>query len=116
MSNGIKFTFLLSVILIVMFSMTFAQGVPFQAEVTVSVARMRWGPGPAYVVQHYANLGHGLNGSGSRCGIRPALDLVLRQNALGCGILDPRGFDKAHRRPGACRAGGRANRHLPGRG
>ena len=58
MSNGIKFTFLLSVILIVMFSMTFAQGVPFQAEVTVSVARMRWGPGPAYVVQHYANLGH----------------------------------------------------------
>ena len=58
MSNGIKFTFLLSVILIVMFSMTFAQGAPFQAEVTVSVARMRWGPGPAYVVQHYANLGH----------------------------------------------------------
>ena len=58
MSNGIKFTFLLSVILIVMFSMTFAQGVPFQAEVTVRVARMRWGPGPAYVVQHYANLGH----------------------------------------------------------
>ena len=58
MSNGIKFAFLLSVILIVMFTMTFAQGVPFQAEVTVSVARMRWGPGPAYVVQHYANLGH----------------------------------------------------------
>ncbi|MDE2857480.1 MAG: SH3 domain-containing protein [Chloroflexota bacterium] len=58
MSNGIKFVFLLSVILIVMFSMTFAQDVPFNAEVIVETARMRWGPGPAYTVQHYANLGH----------------------------------------------------------
>jgi len=57
-SNGIKFVFLLSVILIVMFSMTFAQDVPFNAEVIVETARMRWGPGPAYTVQHYANLGH----------------------------------------------------------
>ena len=58
MSNGIKFVFLLSVILIVMFSLTFAQDTPFNAEVIVEVARMRWGPGPAYTVQHYANLGH----------------------------------------------------------
>ena len=58
MSNGIKFVFLLSVILIAMFSLTFAQDVPFNAEVIVDTARMRWGPGPAYTVQHYANLGH----------------------------------------------------------
>ena len=58
MSNGIKFVFLLSVILIVMFSMTFAQDTPFNAEVIVESARMRWGPGPAYAVQHYAGLGH----------------------------------------------------------
>lgn len=58
MSNGIKFVFLLSVILIVMFSMTFAQDLPFNAEVIVDTARMRWGPGPAHTVQHYANLGH----------------------------------------------------------
>lgn len=58
MSNGIKFVFLLSVILIAMFSLTFAQDVPFNAEVIVNTARMRWGPGPTYTVQHYANLGH----------------------------------------------------------
>ena len=58
MSNGIKFVFLLSVILIAMFSLTFAQDLPFNAEVIVDTARMRWGPGPAYTVQHYANLGH----------------------------------------------------------
>lgn len=58
MSNGIKFVFLLSVILIAMFSLTFAQDVPFNAEVIVDTARMRWGPGPAFTVQHYANLGH----------------------------------------------------------
>ena len=58
MSNGIKFVFLLSVILIVMFSLTFAQDLPFNAEVIVESARMRWGPGPAYSVQHYAGLGH----------------------------------------------------------
>lgn len=58
MSNGIKFVFLLSAILIVMFSMTFAQDTPFNAEVIVDTARMRWGPGPAFAVQHYANLGH----------------------------------------------------------
>ena len=93
MSNGIKFTFLLSVILIVMFSMTFAQGVPFQAEVTVSVARMRWGPGPAYVVQHYANLGHVLTVLEADAESDPPWTWYYAQNALGCGILDPRGFD-----------------------
>ena len=40
--------------------MTFAQDTPFQVEVVVSVARMRWGPGPTFVVQHYANAGHAL--------------------------------------------------------
>lgn len=57
-SNGIKFVLLLSAILIVMFSLAFAQAEPFQAEVLVQTARMRWGPGSAFAVQHYANLGH----------------------------------------------------------
>ena len=38
--------------------MTFAQDVPFQVQVVAQVARMRWGPGPTFVVQHYANSGH----------------------------------------------------------
>lgn len=58
MSNGIKFLILLSAILIVMFSMAFAQEAPFQAEVTAQTARMRWGPGSSFAVQHYANAGH----------------------------------------------------------
>lgn len=58
MSNGIKFVLLLSAILVVMFSLAFAQAEPFQAEVLVQTARMRWGPGSAFAVQHYANLGH----------------------------------------------------------
>lgn len=58
MSNGIKFVLLLSAILMVMFSLSFAQDMPFNAEVLVDSARMRWGPGPAYAVQHYANLGN----------------------------------------------------------
>ena len=38
--------------------MAFAQDVPFHVEVLAQSARMRWGPGPTYVVQHYANAGH----------------------------------------------------------
>ena len=60
MSNGIKVRLLLVVVLFSSFAMTFAQDTPFQVEVVVSVARMRWGPGPTFVVQHYANAGHAL--------------------------------------------------------
>ncbi len=60
MSNGIKVILLLVAVLFSSFAMTFAQDTPFQVEVVVSVARMRWGPGPTFVVQHYANAGHAL--------------------------------------------------------
>ncbi len=60
MSNGIKVRLLLVAVLFSSFAMTFAQDTPFQVEVVVSVARMRWGPGPTFVVQHYANAGHAL--------------------------------------------------------
>ena len=116
MSNGIKFTFLLSVILIVMFSMTFAQGVPFQAEVTVSVARMRWGPGPAYVVQHYANLGHVLTVLEADAESDPPWTWYFARTPSGVESWIPRGLDTAYRRAGARGAGGCANRHLSGRG
>ena len=116
MSNGIKFTFLLSVILIVMFSMTFAQGVPFQAEVTVSVARMRWGPGPAYVVQHYANLGHVLTVLEADAESDPPWTWYYARTPSGVESWIRGDLITAYRRPGARGAGGCANRHLSGRG
>ncbi len=58
MSSGIKLVFLLCLFFIVMFSTSWAQEEPYQAEVTAATARMRWGPGSTYAVQHYANRGH----------------------------------------------------------
>ena len=63
MPNGLRFKLLLVAVLVVLFTllaMTFAQEVPFQVEVVVNGARMRWGPGPTYAVQHYANAGNSL--------------------------------------------------------
>ncbi len=58
MSNRVNFKLLMAAVLFLVSTMTFAQDVPFQVQVVAQVARMRWGPGPTFVVQHYANSGH----------------------------------------------------------
>ena len=58
MLNRVNFKLLMVAVLFLVSTMTFAQDVPFQVQVVAQVARMRWGPGPTFVVQHYANSGH----------------------------------------------------------
>ncbi len=58
MSIRVNFKLLMAAVLFLVSTMTFAQNVPFQVQVVAQVARMRWGPGPTFVVQHYANSGH----------------------------------------------------------
>ena len=58
MSIRVNFKLLMAAVLFLVSTMTFAQDVPFQVQVVAQVARMRWGPGPTFVVQHYANSGH----------------------------------------------------------
>ena len=58
MLKRLPFVLIITAILLVLLTMTFAQDVPFHVEVIPQSANMRWGPGPTYVVQHYANAGH----------------------------------------------------------
>ncbi len=58
MSKRLPLILVIVAILFVILTMTFAQDVPFHVEVLAQSARMRWGPGPTFVVQHYANAGH----------------------------------------------------------
>ena len=58
MLKRLPFVLIIVAILLVLLTMTFAQDVPFHVEVIPQSANMRWGPGPTYVVQHYANAGH----------------------------------------------------------
>ena len=58
MLKRLPFVLIIVALLLVLLTMTFAQDVPFHVEVIPQSANMRWGPGPTYVVQHYANAGH----------------------------------------------------------
>ena len=58
MSKRLAFVLIIVAVLFVLLTMAFAQDVPFHAEVLAQTARMRWGPGPTFAVQHYANAGH----------------------------------------------------------
>ena len=58
MWNRLPFILLVTGILLVLLSLTSAQDVPFQVEVIPQSARLRWGPGTSYSIQHYANAGH----------------------------------------------------------